>query len=46
MDLLLYLIAHGVMTRELVGVSDVFRSFPVGVVNRNGNLLLFGTMLQ
>ena len=38
------LLAHGVMTRELVGESGVFRSRPVGVVDKNGNVLHFGTL--
>ena len=35
--------AHGVMTRELVEESGCFRSKPVGVVDKEGNVLHFGT---
>lgn len=40
------LTAHGVMTRELVEESGVFRSRPVGVVDKEGNVLHFGTLPQ
>ncbi len=40
------LTAHGVMTRELVDESGVFRSRPVGVVDKDGNVLHFGTLPQ
>ncbi len=36
--------AHGVMTRELVEESGCFRSCPVGVVDKQGNVLHFGTL--
>lgn len=36
--------AHGVMTRELVEESGCFRSKPVGVVDKEGNVLHFGTL--
>lgn len=36
--------AHGVMTRELVEESGCFRSRPVGVVDKQGNILHFGTL--
>ncbi len=36
--------AHGVMTRGLVGESGCFRSRPVGVVDKQGNILHFGTL--
>ena len=36
--------AHGVMTRDLVEESGCFRSRPVGVVDRQGNVLHFGTL--
>ena len=36
--------AHGVMTRGLVEESGCFRSGPVGVVDREGNILHFGTL--
>ena len=36
--------AHGVMTRGLVEESGCFRSRPVGVVDRQGNVLHFGTL--
>ena len=38
--------AHGVLTRELEGESGVFRTRPVGVVDREGNILHFGTLPQ
>ena len=36
--------AHGVMTRGLVEESGDFRSRPVGVVDKQGNILHFGTL--
>ena len=36
--------AHGVMTRGLVEESGCFRSRPVGVVDKQGNVLHFGTL--
>ncbi len=36
--------AHGVMTKELVEESGCFRSGPVGVVDKNGKVLHFGTL--
>ncbi len=36
--------AHGVMTRGLVEESGCFRSSPVGVVDKQGNILHFGTL--
>ena len=36
--------AHGVMTRGLVEESGCFRSRPVGVVDKHGNVLHFGTL--
>lgn len=36
--------AHGVMTRGLVEESGCFRSRPVGVVHKQGNILHFGTL--
>ena len=36
--------AHGVMTRGLVEESGCFRSRPVGVVDKQGNILHFGTL--
>ena len=38
------LTAHGVMTRDLVEESGCFRSRPVGVVDKQGNILHFGTL--
>ena len=38
------LCAHGVMTRGLVEESGCFRSRPVGVVDKQGNILHFGTL--
>ena len=38
------LCAHGVMTRGLVEESGCFRSRPVGVVDKQGNVLHFGTL--
>lgn len=40
------LTAHGIMTRGLVEESGVFRSRPVGVVDRDGHILHFGTLPQ
>ena len=40
------LAAHGVMTRELVSESGAFRSRPVGVVDKRGNVLHFGSLPQ
>ncbi len=40
------LTAHGIMTRELVEESGVFRSRPVGVVDQDGHILHFGTLPQ
>lgn len=36
--------AHGVMTRGLTEESGCFRSGPVGVVDKQGNILHFGTL--
>lgn len=36
--------AHGVLTRGLVEESGCFRSRPVGVVDKQGNILHFGTL--
>ena len=36
--------AHGVMTRGLADESGCFRSCPVGVVDKQGNILHFGTL--
>ena len=36
--------AHGVMTRGLVEESGCFRSRPVGVVDKQGSILHFGTL--
>lgn len=36
--------AHGVMTRDLVEESGSFRSGPVGVVDKDGNVLHMGTL--
>ena len=36
--------AHGVMTRALVEESGCFRSGPVGVVDKDGNVLHMGTL--
>ena len=36
--------AHGVMTRGMVEESGCFRSRPVGVVDKQGNILHFGTL--
>lgn len=40
------LTAHGIMTRGLIEESGVFRSRSVGVVNREGQVLHFGTLPQ
>ena len=40
------LTAHGIMTRELVDESGMFRTRPVGVVNQEGHALHFGTLPQ
>ena len=40
------LAAHGVMTRDLTRESGVFRASPVGVVDKDGNILHFGTLPQ
>lgn len=40
------LTAHGIMTRDLVEESGVFRSRPVGVVDQEGRVLHFGTLPQ
>lgn len=40
------LTAHGIMTRGLLEESGVFRSSPVGVVDREGHILHFGTLPQ
>lgn len=36
--------AHGVMTKGLIEESGCFRSRPVGVVDKQGNILYFGTL--
>ena len=36
--------AHGIMTRGLTEESGCFRSGPVGVVDKQGNILHFGTL--
>lgn len=38
------LCAHGVMTKGLIEESGCFRSRPVGVVDKQGNVLHFGTL--
>lgn len=38
------LMAHGIMTRNLVDESGVFRSRPVGVVDQEGHVLHIGTL--
>ncbi|MBS7217993.1 MAG: Fic family protein [Oscillospiraceae bacterium] len=38
------LCAHGVMTRGLIEESGCFRSRPVGAVDKQGNVLHFGTL--
>ena len=40
------LLAHSIMTRELISESGVFRSRPVGVADSEGNILHFGTLPQ
>lgn len=40
------LTAHGIMTRELVDESGMFRTRPVGVVDQEGRVLHFGTFPQ
>lgn len=40
------LTAHGVLTRNLVDESGVFRSGQVGVVDGDGNIIHFGTLPQ
>ena len=40
------LTAHGIMTRGLVQESGMFRTRPVGVVDSEGHVLLFGTLPQ
>ena len=40
------LTAHGIMTRGLVEESGMFRTRPVGVVDREGRVLHFGTLPQ
>ncbi len=40
------LTAHGIMTKGLVKESGTFRSGPVGVVDREGHILHFGTLPQ
>lgn len=36
--------AHGIMTKGLIQESGCFRSGPVGVVDKQGNILHFGTL--
>lgn len=36
--------AHAIMTKGLISESGCFRSRPVGVVDKNGNILHFGTL--
>lgn len=38
------LLAHGILTRGLVEESGMFRSRPVGVVDKTGRVLHFGTL--
>lgn len=38
--------AHGIMTRGLQEESGAFRTWPVGVVDSEGNVLHFGTLPQ
>lgn len=38
------LLAHGVMTKELVKESGMYRTGPVGVVNKEGKVVHFGTL--
>ncbi len=40
------LLAHRIMTRDLVDEAGEFRSRPVGVVDQDGNILHFGTLPQ
>lgn len=40
------LMAHGIMMRELVEESGMFRTRPVGVVDQEGHVLHFGTLPQ
>ena len=40
------LTAHGIITRELVDESGMFRTRPVGVVDQEGHVLHFGTLPQ
>ena len=40
------LTAHGIMTRELVDESGMFRTRPVGIVDKEGHVLHFGTLPQ
>ena len=40
------LTAHGIMTRGLTNESGMFRTRPVGVVDREGRVLHFGTLPQ
>lgn len=40
------LTAHGIMTRGLVEESGMFRTRPVGVVDKDGHILHFGTLPQ
>lgn len=40
------LLAHGIMTRDLVEESGMFRTRPVGVVDQEGRVLHFGTLPQ
>ncbi len=40
------LTAHGVLTRNLVDESGIFRSGQVGVVDGDGNIIHFGTLPQ
>lgn len=40
------LLAHGIMMRELVDESGMFRTRPVGVVDDEGHVLHFGTLPQ
>ena len=40
------LTAHGIMTRGLIDESGIFRTRPVGIADREGNILHFGTLPQ
>ena len=40
------LTAHGIMTRDLVEESGIFRTRPVGMVDSEGRILHFGTLPQ